>query len=380
VITAFSVPNQTVRTDLPPNEHIQLSYQENYVSFEFAALDYAISEKNQYAYRMEGLNEDWVYAGTRRHVEYPDLRPGRYVFRVKGSNNDGVWNEEGVAVRVTITPPFWETWWFRGIVALALLGMAIGGYRLRVRTIEARSRELEIQVEQRTAELRREIDQRMQVEEALRQSEMEQAVAAERSRLARDLHDSVTQSIYSLTLLAEAGQRMIQAGDLQQIDANQARLGEIAQQALQEMRLMVYELRPLALRSEGLIGALEQRLEAVERRAGVEARLLVKGEVELPTELEEELYRIAQEALNNALKHARAFAVTVDVRVEEGSIALEVIDDGRGFDPEAVSDAAGLGLVGMKERAEKIGGTLQVISAPGKGTRVRVCLEGVPPR
>jgi signal transduction histidine kinase len=223
--------------------------------------------------------------------------------------------------------------------------------------------------------LQREVEQRAHVEEALRQSEMEKAVAAERSRLARELHDSVTQSLYSLTLLATAGQRMIQAGDLQQIAGNQARLGEIAQQALQEMRLLVYELRPLALESEGLIGALEQRLETVERRAGIQARVKVDGEPELTADVEEELYGIAQEALNNALKHARATEVVLSIRVDENSIDLEVADDGRGFDPAVVRDAGGLGLIGMQERADKIEGRLAIHSAPGEGTRVCVSVQ-----
>jgi signal transduction histidine kinase len=165
---------------------------------------------------------------------------------------------------------------------------------------------------------------------------------------------------------------MIQAEDLQQIAGNQARLGEIAQQALQEMRLLVYELRPLALESEGLMGALEHRLETVERRAGIQARVLVEGEVELAPDLEEELYRIAQEALNNALKHAGASQVALSVRVTEGSVALEVTDDGQGFDLADIHDTGGLGLISMQERADKIGGQLTIRSAPGEGTTVSV--------
>jgi signal transduction histidine kinase len=226
--------------------------------------------------------------------------------------------------------------------------------------------------QKRQAELQQEVEQRAQVEDALRRSEMEKAVAAERNRLARELHDSVTQSLYSLTLLAVAGQRMIQAEDLQQIAGNQARLGEIAQQALQEMRLLVYELRPLALESEGLIGALEHRLETVERRAGIQARMLVEGDVKLAPDLEEEFYRITQEALNNALKHAGASQVVLSVRVADESVVLEVTDDGQGFDPAETHDTGGLGLISMQERADKIGGQLTIRSAPGEGTRVCV--------
>jgi len=200
----------------------------------------------------------------------------------------------------------------------------------------------------------------------------ELAVLQERNRLARELHDSVTQSLYSLTLLAEAGQRMIRAEDLQQIAGNQTRLGQIAQQALQEMRLLVYELRPLALKSEGLVGALEQRLETVERRAGIQARVLVEGEVDLAPGLEEELYGIAQEALNNALKHARASKIVLSVRMVDKSVILEVADDGQGFDLAEVQVKGGLGLISMQERAEKIGGQLDIDSAPGEGTRISV--------
>jgi signal transduction histidine kinase len=203
----------------------------------------------------------------------------------------------------------------------------------------------------------------------------ELAVLQERTRLARELHDSVTQSLYSLTLLAVAGQRMIQARDLQQIAVNQARLGEIAQQALQEMRLLVYELRPLALESEGLIGALEKRLENVERRAGIEARAVVEGEVDLAAEVEEELYGIAQEALNNSLKHAKASQVALSIRVADESVALEVADDGQGFDLARIGAKGGLGLVSMQERADRIGGELVIQSAPGEGTSVRVSVQ-----
>ncbi|MFC2037735.1 triple tyrosine motif-containing protein [Chloroflexota bacterium] len=208
VISALGLFNQVVRTNLRPGEQIELAHDDNFLSFDFAALDYSNPDKNHYAYRMDGVDDDWVQAGTRRHADYPNLRPGVYVFRVKGSNCDGVWNEQATSVRITIEPPFWATWWFRGILLLALLGGALAAYRLRVRSAEAQRRELEGQVLERTAELHQEVEQRLQVEEALRQSELEKAVAAERSRLARDLHDAVTQTLFSASLIAEVLPRM----------------------------------------------------------------------------------------------------------------------------------------------------------------------------
>jgi signal transduction histidine kinase len=200
------------------------------------------------------------------------------------------------------------------------------------------------------------------------------ATMEERQRLARDLHDSVTQSLYSLTLLAEAGRRHAERGNLERTQHHLERLGATAQQALKEMRLLVYELRPLELEGAGLASALRQRLEAVEHRSGVEARLLLEGALDLPVAIEEGLYRVAQEALNNALKHAQATHVTISVRADGERAELTVADDGRGFDREAVRDRGGLGLVGMRERAERLGGTLTVEAAPGTGTTIRLSL------
>ncbi len=365
VITDFKVFNQTVQTDLQANEFVQLNYQDSFISFEFAALDYNAPDKNQFSYKLEGVEENWVDTGTRHYASYTHLPAGKYVFRVKASNNDGIWNDVGTAVHITIVPPFWATWWFRGIILLVLVGGVYGGYRLRVRTIEARSFELESQVKQRTDEL-------MNTQEALRQSELEQAITEERNRLARDLHDSVTQSVYSVTLLAEGGQRMIKSRDLEQAEENQSRIREIAQQALQEMRLLVYELRPQVLQNEGLTGSLEQRLEAVERRAGIDAHLRVDMDVELPKDLEAEFFHISQEALNNALKHARASKVVLSICADQDNLRLEVEDNGQGFDQNLVNIQGGMGLASMGERVEKIGGKLTIQSVPGAGTTLRV--------
>ena len=374
-ITALKINNQTVWTDVPADEHIRLAHYDNFVSFEFAALDHTIPEKNQYAYVMEGLDRDWVYVGTRRHADYPDLRPGDYVFRVKGSNNDGVWNEEGVAVRITVEPPVWETWGFRVMAAAALVLGTIGVYRQRVRNVEVRSRELESQVEERTAELQQEIEQRLQVEETLRQRERQQAVVAERNRLARELHDSVTQSLYAVTLYADAAARLLSSGQGELASDNVHKLRRTAKEALAEMRLLIFELRPPILEDEGLAAALQARLEAVEGRSGLRTELHVDGERRLPPKVEDGLYRIAREALNNALKHAQARGITVSLHLGPGATVLEVADDGAGFDPGAVQDSGGIGRRSMAERAEAIGAGFEIESQVGGGTRVVVVWE-----
>lgn len=166
----------------------------------------------------------------------------------------------------------------------------------------------------------------------------------ERSRLARELHDSVTQSLYSLTLFAEAGRRAAEAGEKERELGYLTRLGQVSHQALKEMRLLVYELRTAALEKEGLVAALQQRLDAVEKRAGVQARLLVEETVELPAMVEEGLYRIAQEALTNILKHAQATSVIVRLKANSEQVELEVTDNGRAFEATSLSSGGGIGL------------------------------------
>lgn len=520
VITAFQKFNQTVQTDLASNETIQLSYHDSFISFEYTALDYNAPEKNQYAYQLVGVDKDWVYAGTRRYASYTDLPGGDYIFRVKASNNDGVWNSEGTAIRIHITPPFWQTWWFIGIAGLAAIAGVFAGYRLRVRSVEARNRELVIRVGQRTHELAalnsiaavvsRSLDLKeimsaaldkiievtgmemgvayrlelgedvtephdccidaiasrnvsgtllqhlgnlplhsaetehvaeigevlvwrtaeyptsilkqalesegvqlgvsipllvkenlvgafilatrtlrqvrseelsmlsaigqqvgMAVENARLYEQAEQTAATtERSRLARELHDSVTQLLYSVTLYAEAAAEQLVAGETETAAGHLRELRDTAQEALREMRLLIFELHRPDLEKSGLAAALQARLDAVERRGGMRAELQVEGSEQLPRVVQAELYSIAQEALNNALKHAHANRVHIALRFNAEVTELEIGDDGVGFEPALDHSGGGFGISGMKERAQRIGGTLQIESAPGKGTKV----------
>jgi signal transduction histidine kinase len=233
--------------------------------------------------------------------------------------------------------------------------------------------------------------------EQAQEAREQRALLEERNRLARELHDAVTQSLYSISTLAGAWRRQIDAGHLQPQKEQIAELGELAQQALREVRLLIYELRPTELEEEGLVGALFRRLETVEQRTGIHIRLLISDDAgqphpvasegrqgmvdfyRLPTPVEHGLYRIAQEALNNALKHSHATAVTVSILLGRSTLSLEVKDNGRGFDaPQAQQTTVGFGLSSMNERAENLGGRLVVLSSPEGGTCVRV--EGVPYR
>jgi signal transduction histidine kinase len=201
------------------------------------------------------------------------------------------------------------------------------------------------------------------------------AVDAERQRMARALHDSVTQSLYSMTLFAEGWRTLAEQGRLSDPIDCFRQLEDIGQQALKEMRLLLHQLRPPILEEVGLIGALQHRLDAVEQRVGIETSLQVKGEVHnLAFPVEEQLFRIAQEALNNALRHANATESAVCLQAQDERIVLSVRDNGDGFDQETT--ALGMGLKNMRERAQAIGGRLSVTSQSGQGTTIVVTIHG----
>jgi signal transduction histidine kinase len=205
------------------------------------------------------------------------------------------------------------------------------------------------------------------------------AVIEERQRLARELHDSVTQLLYSQVLFAGAGLKVMRQNNLPLAAQHLERLNQAALQALKEMRLLVYQLHPSDTLDEGLARALERRLEAVEKRTGINIHLdipVVNGvELNLDDAAEMALYRIAEEALNNMLKHAEASEVHVKLSAQGEWIVMEIVDNGCGFDPLSQAGRGGMGLVNMRERAAALGGTCEWISAPGMGTRVVVKIK-----
>ncbi len=192
-----------------------------------------------------------------------------------------------------------------------------------------------------------------------------------RQKLMRDLHDSVSQKLYGLVMQTEAAQVGLEAGS--KVDTAQllSRIGDQARQAVKEMRLFLYQMQPVELEKEGLISVLHHRLSAVEGRADMKARLLADENISLSMEKEVALYYIAQEALNNVLKHARAKNVLVTLKQGRKNVILKIIDDGCGFDSRSV-DRAGLGLANMTERAAKIRAKLKIQSKPEEGTQIAI--------
>jgi len=204
----------------------------------------------------------------------------------------------------------------------------------------------------------------------------ELSVLAERNRLARELHDAVSQKLFSLVYTAEAADTLLER-DGSAAREQVARLRTLAQEALDELRSLVFALRLPELERDGLCAALRKHVDVLRRLQPARIELDIDAEIERDPARDRELLRIAQEALNNAIRHARASRVTLRLHSENGTVLLEVADDGIGFDPQARGlRAAHLGLTSMEERAQRLGARLAIDSTPGAGTTVRVEANG----
>lgn len=216
----------------------------------------------------------------------------------------------------------------------------------------------------------------MAIEHArLYQSAEQVAILEERQRLARELHDSVNQALYAINLYASAANRKLLANDPDGARQNLETLANTAKDALAEMRLLVFELRPPILKQKGLVNAIQERLKSVEERTGLEIGLKARITSSLPAHIEEALYRIVQEALNNIIKHAQAKHVTIHLIQSGQTLLLHVQDDGIGFDVQAASQSGGLGLKTMRERADSIQASFTIQSASGEGSNISVKVE-----
>jgi signal transduction histidine kinase len=198
------------------------------------------------------------------------------------------------------------------------------------------------------------------------------AALEERQRIARELHDSVTQLLYGIRLYSTAASHSIRENNLERVEQDLAEIKDNALQALQEMRLLIFELHPPMLKEGGLVTALQTSLESVEARTGLQTDLKVEGINRLPASVEVELFRIAMEALNNLVKYARAKKVTIDLRSSDDRVFMDICDNGVGFDLSAAKLSSGVGLRSMEERAKRMGANLEITSVPGTGTQVKV--------
>ena len=315
---------------------------------DYAALSLVAPEKMRFRFKLEGQDKDWREVVNQRQVEYSNLAPRHYRFRVMASNNSGVWNEEGAFLDFSVAPAYYQTNWFRALCVLTFLAMLWTAYQLRIRALERRHAEI-----------------RALNEQAIKAQE------AERVRIAGELHDGVLQQITSLTLRLAKVKRQVPPDS----DATATVIG-LQQQLIQigtDIRHLSHELHPVLLQEAGLPAALSVYCEEFSNVRGLPVLCETDESVkELSPGAALCIYRIAQEALGNAGKHAEAKKVEVRLTRFDGRVCLCVSDDGVGCAPDQIGKSGGLGLINMRERVLHQDGTFEFDSEPGRGTTVRV--------
>ena len=366
---SFFDPSRMARNTLAPQVHVEQitadhkSYDAKStphlpplvrdLSIDYTALSLVAPEKVHFKYQLEGQDPDWREVVNDREAQYSNLAPGNYRFRVIASNNSGVWNETGASLDFSIAPAYWQTGWFRALCVATILALLWMLYQLRMR------------------QLAHEFDMKLE------------ARVEERTRIARELHDTLLQSFNGLLLRFRTVHELFAKSPDEARTILEDTIDE-TRQALTEGRKAVQGLRSSAVEthefSEAIQALTEELASNPTHGRGAEVRLSVEGTPRKKRPLiRDEIYRIASEALRNAFHHAGAGRIEVHLSYGEKSFELRVRDDGKGIDPRFLTDegpAGHFGLRGMRERAEQIGGTLTVWSAPGSGTELELSVPG----
>jgi signal transduction histidine kinase len=332
-----------------PISGLRLPAQLRDLTIDYTALSLVASEKMRFRYRLEGQDRDWREVLNIRSAQYSNLAPGNYRFRVIAANNSGVWNREGASLDFSIAPAYWQTNWFRALCVAAFIALLWALYRLRLRQV---GREFELGLEARVAE---------------------------RTRIARDLHDTLLQSFQGLLLRFQTVRELLRTrpGEADQI--LESAIDQTAQ-AITEGREAVQGLRASTADPDDLAVAIAKLEEDLATETGNNASVGLHVAVEgtpqtLRPIVRDEIYRIAREAVRNAFRHAEAKQIEVELRYDERQLRLRVGDDGKGIDPKfriTEGRVGHFGLSGMRERAKLLRGKLTVWSAPGSGTEIEL--------
>ncbi|HET53813.1 MAG TPA: hypothetical protein ENN33_01190 [Ignavibacteria bacterium] len=324
--------NSPLQKSILETESIKLSYDSYVMTFEFVALDYAIPEKNQYMYMLEGYDKNWIPSGNRRFVTYSSIGAGEYTFKVKGSNNDGIWNEQGISIDITVLPPFWANFWFITLLILTITGMVVYFITDRVRQMLALERL--------------------------------------RTKLAADLHDNIGSSLTEISILSEVISKKLKDED-QSVRKNLKRISEDSRILIDRMSDIVWLVNPKRDTLYDLILRLEDRyseLLSLTNISFTSKNLKSLERISLSMEHRQHLFLIFKEGLNNSINHSNCSEITLDARVNGKNLVMILSDNGKGFNSE--NHYKGNGLRNMIDRAIQIGGELIIDSEINKGTKL----------
>jgi signal transduction histidine kinase/ligand-binding sensor domain-containing protein len=329
-------------------KEIILPYDETVMSFEFAALDFSNPATNHYSYMLEGFDKTWSKPVTRRSVTYTNLDPGEYTFRVRGSNSDLVWNDEGASIRLIVTPPWWKTWWFRissAILVVVALGSGI-----------------------RYLELRR-------IKERMNKLEHEAAIEKERARISRDMHDDIGSRLTEVSLMSEIAHRSM--GDQRATERHLREIAVATREIVDALDEIVWAVNPKYNTLDNMLDYIAQYAGAYLDRAQINCAVdlpEMQAGLPVPSEVRHNVFMVVKEFLNNTVKYARASDVLLRFCLSDGLLQLEMSDNGKGFElteERKFSD----GLANMRKRIEDIGGTCSVDSGQNAGTRLRASVS-----
>jgi len=323
----------------------------------YTGLSFTAPDKVRFRYKLEGLEKEWVEAGTKRFAEYSYLPPGDYTFRVMACNNDEVWNEEGASLSFTVLPQVWQTWWSKAAL-LAGGGGAVAAGALGVA--------------------------RRRVRRRLEQLERQRALERERARIARDIHDDLGASLTRISLLSQSARAELD--DWQAAAADVDQIYTTARELTRAMDEIVWAVNPQHDTLDSLVAYLGRFAQNFLSTAGIRCRLdlpLHLPSWPLTAEIRHNTFLAFKEALNNVVKHAHASEVRITLELKPGGFMLVVADNGRGFawdpqkgqttlDADGSRAAGGNGLGNMQKRLEEIGGCCGWDTAPGEGTRAKL--------
>jgi signal transduction histidine kinase/ligand-binding sensor domain-containing protein len=341
---------------------VVLEYYQNSLSFEFASLDYTNPSQNRYAYMIEGIDENWVYINQRRFVNIPQLNPGKYKFRVKATNNDGYWNEEGTQITLIVKPPYWSTWWAYLIyISFVILSLVM----LRSYELKSRKRKEKKRLEKEKAE-HEEFSRRL-----LRSQE------EERKRIASELHDSLGQNLLIIKNRAMLAARSdnVAFEKKQLLD-----ISEGASASIDEVRRISYNLHPYHLDSLGLTKSIKAIIDNLESTTETNFSFELDNiDGIFNKEKEINFFRIIQECINNIIKHSQAKQAGIVIKRREKFLTVNISDNGSGFSqngPEQSKNREkGFGLKNLQNRAALLEGEIVIKSSPEMGTHIKLLIH-----